>query len=218
MPVATTPRQPRLPESLEQMPAGVAVRDEDTLATVELRGAGWAGIHVSALRVYEAVLAGCDLSDAALTAPELTDTILLEPNLANAVIRGGSLTRVLVDGGRLTGVQFGETKVRDTLWRNVSADLAALRLAGLARVTFESCNLREADFTGAHCEWVRFHDCDLRGAIFSKARFENSEFRRCRLEGIEGVGSLRGTSMALDAVLTLAPALADELGISLLEP
>ena len=199
------------------MPADVTVRDEDTLATVELRGASWAGVHVSALRVHEAVLAGCDLSGAALTGPEFTDTIFLEPNLSNAVIRGGSLNRVLVDGGRLTGVQLGETKVRDAVWRNVSADLAALRLGELARMTFESCNLREADFTGARCEWVRFHDCDLRGAIFSKARFENSEFRRCRLEGIEGVGSLGGTAMALDAVLALAPALAGELGISLLE-
>ncbi|MGH3426870.1 MAG: pentapeptide repeat-containing protein, partial [Mycobacteriales bacterium] len=56
------------------------------------------------------------------------------------------------------------------------------------------------------CDWVRFHDCDLRGATFTKARFTNSEFRRCRLEGIEGVGSLGGTAMALDAVLALAPA------------
>jgi uncharacterized protein YjbI with pentapeptide repeats len=123
-----------------------------------------------------------------------------------------------VDGGRLTGAQFGETKVRDTVWRNVSADLAALRLAELVRMTFDSCNLREADFTGARCEWVRFHDCDLRGAIFSRARFTNCEFRRCRLEGIEGIGSLRGTTMELATVLALAPALADELGIALLEP
>jgi uncharacterized protein YjbI with pentapeptide repeats len=137
--------------------------------------------------------------------------------VSNAVIRGGSITRVLVDGGRLTGVQFAETTVRDTVWRNVSADLAALRFVKLVRMTFESCTLREADFTGTRCDWVRFHDCDLRGAIFSKARFANSEFRRCRLEGIEGVGNLGGTAMALDAVLALAPALANELGIAPLE-
>lgn len=217
MPVATTPRQPRVPESLEEAAKDVAVRDEDALSEVEVRGARWAGIHVSGLRVHGALLADCDLTEAALTGPEFTDTIFLESNLSNVAVRGGSLTRVLVDGGRLTGVQFGETTVRDTVWRNVSADLAALRLAELIRVTFESCNLREADFTGARCAWVRFHDCDLRGAIFSKARFANSEFRRCRLEGIEGIGSLGGTAMALDAVLGLAPALANELGITLLE-
>jgi len=206
-----------MPESLEKAAEDLAVRDEDTLAEVEVRGAPWAGIHVSELRVSEALLAGCDLSEAALTGPEFTDTILLESNLSNAVIRGGSMTRVLVDGGRLTGVQFAETTVRDTVWRNLSANLAALRLVELSRMTFESCTLREADFTAAQCDWVRFHDCDLRGAIFSKARFTNSEFRRCRLEDIEGIGNLRGTAMALDAVLALAPALANELGIALLE-
>jgi uncharacterized protein YjbI with pentapeptide repeats len=87
VPVATTPREPRIPESLEKAPATVAVRDEDTLATVELHGAGWAGAHVSELRVYEARLAGCDLSGAVLTGPEVTDTTLLEPNLPNAVVR-----------------------------------------------------------------------------------------------------------------------------------
>jgi uncharacterized protein YjbI with pentapeptide repeats len=206
-----------MPESLAKAAEDVLARDEDVLSEVEVRGARWAGIHVSQLRVSEALLAGCDLSEAALTGPEFTDTIVFESNLSNAVVRGGSLIRVLVDGGRLTGVRFGETRVHDTVWRNVSADLAALRLVELARVTFESCTLREADFTGARCEWVRFHDCDLRGAIFSKARFTNSEFRRCRLEDIEGIGSLSGTAMALDAVLGLGPALANELGIALLE-
>ena len=189
----------------------------DDLVTVAVRGAMWAGMHVSGFRVYEARLAGCDLSDAVLTGPEFTDSVLLEPNLSNAVVRGGSLNRVLVEGGRLTGVQLGETRVRDTVWRSVSADLATLRFVDLVRTTFESCSLREADFTGARCEWVRFHDCDLSGAIFSNARFENSEFRRCRLEGIEGIGSLRGTSMALEAVLALAPALAAELGIAVFD-
>ena len=151
-----------------------------------------------------------------LADPELTDAVLDEPNLANAVIRGGSLTRVLVSGGRLTGAQWAETRIHDTVWRNAAADLSAFRLSELVRVTFDSCNLREADFTGASCSWVRFHDCDLTGAVFSKARFANSELRRCRLEAVEGVAGLAGTSMEFDAVLGLAPQLADALGIHLL--
>jgi uncharacterized protein YjbI with pentapeptide repeats len=143
--------------------------------------------------------------------------VLDEPNLANAVIRGGSLRRVLVSGGRLTGAQWAETRIHDTVWRNAAADLSAFRLCTLVRVTFDSCNLREADFSGASCSWVRFHDCDLTGAVFSKARFVNSELRRCRLEAVEGVAGLAGTSMEFDAVLGLAPQLADALGIHLLE-
>jgi uncharacterized protein YjbI with pentapeptide repeats len=217
MPAATTPIEPGLPASLEVLSADTLVRDGATFSAAELRGARWCGVHVSGLGVDESLLGRCDLSDAVLTDPEFTDAVLDELNMANALIRGGSLARVLVSGGRLTGTQFAETKIRDTVWRGVSADLSALRLVDLVRVTFDSCNLRQADFTGSQCDWVRFHDCDLSGAIFSRGRFTNSEFRRCRLEGIEGVESLRGASMELEAVLGLAADLADALGIRVLE-
>lgn len=64
---------------------------------------------------------------------------------------------------------------------------------------------------------MRFRDCDLTGAVFSKARFANSELRRCRLEAVEGVAGLAGTSMEFDAVVGIAPQLADALGIHLLD-
>jgi uncharacterized protein YjbI with pentapeptide repeats len=218
VPPPTTPSEPRLPASLELLSADdPGLHETHELAGIELHGATWAGLDVTGLRIDETLLVGCDLSGASLADPELTDAVLAEPNLANAVIRGGSLTRVLVSGGRLTGAQWAETRIHDTVWRNAAADLSAFRLAELVRATFDSCNLREADFTGARCSWVRFHDCDLTGAVFSKARFANSELRHCRLGAIEGVAGLAGTSMELDAVLGLAPQLADTLGIHLLD-
>jgi hypothetical protein len=46
-----------MPESLETAAEDLAVRDEDTLAEVEVRGARWPGIQVSGLPVSEALLA-----------------------------------------------------------------------------------------------------------------------------------------------------------------
>ncbi|HEV8451102.1 MAG TPA: pentapeptide repeat-containing protein [Gaiellales bacterium] len=218
MPSPTTPSEPRLPASLELLSADdPGLRGIRELAGVELYGAGWAGLDASGVRAAEARLLGCDLSGALLADPQLTDVVLDEPNLANAVIRGGSLTRVLVSGGRLTGAQWAETHIHDTVWRNAAADLSAFRMSELVRVTFDSCNLREADFTAARCSWVRFHDCDLTGAVFSHARFANSELRRCRLEAVEGVAGLAGASIEFDAALAIAPQLADALGIHLLD-
>jgi uncharacterized protein YjbI with pentapeptide repeats len=218
VPAATTPSKPRLPASLEPLSADdPGTLHPRELAGIELRDARWAGLDASGLRVEASRLLGCDLNGASLADAELADVVLDEPNLANAVLRGGSLTRVLVSGGRLTGAQWAETRVHDTVWRNAAADLSAFRLCQLVRVTFDSCNLREADFTGASCSWVRFHDCDLTGAVFSKAQFANSELRRCRLEAVEGVAGLAGASMEFEAVLGLAPQLADALGIHLLD-
>ena len=123
---------------------------------------------------------------------------------------------MLVDGGRLTGLHVAETEIHDCVWRGCSADMATFRHAKLERTTFQDCSLREVDLMGMRGEWVRFHDCDLRGASFRHAELTHSEFRRCRLDDIEGIEGLRGTSMELEQMLTLAPALARALGVSLL--
>jgi pentapeptide repeat protein len=217
MRVEQTPAEPSLPSSLELVPSTPIAEPETTLLAMELRDACWSGAQLDAFRVEETLLARIDLSNAALTDAVFVDAVLDEPDFSNAVIRGGSWTRVLVSGGRLTGTQLAETLLRDTTWRGVSAALSAFRMADLGRTTFQSCNLREADFTGSRCEVVRFHDCDVRGAVFTKARFASSEFRRCELDGIEGVESLSGTSMEYDAAVGLAPALAAALGIRLVD-
>ena len=191
MPPPTTPSEPRLPASLEALSAddpGLlrAARAGRRRAARGQVGRPWSPPGCGSTRLGSG---GCDLSGAALADPELTDAVLDEPNLANAVIRGGSLTRVLVSGGRLTGAQWAETRIHDTVWRNAAADLSAFRLSELVRVTFDSCNLREADFTGASCSWVRFHDCDLTGAVFSKARFV--ELRAAALPARGGRGGRR---------------------------
>jgi uncharacterized protein YjbI with pentapeptide repeats len=187
------------------------------LAAVEVRDARWSGISVSRVQVRETMMDACDLSDASLSDAEISDTLLHEPNLSNAVLVGGSLTRVRLTGGRLTGTQLAETKVEDTVFASVSAGLSAMRNAELVRVTFDSCNLREADFGGCRCDCVRFHHCDLTAAIFSKARLSRCEFRGCKLDAIEGIANLSGASIDFQAVLGLAAEMAEALGIKLLD-
>jgi uncharacterized protein YjbI with pentapeptide repeats len=135
-------------------------------------------------------------------------------NVAGVVIQGGSLARVEIVRSRLTGITLAEAEVSDAVCRECAADMALLRHASLQRVTFDACTLRGADLMGARCDLVRFRDCDLTGASFAHARFSSSEFLRCRMDDVEGVEGLRGTSMEIEQMLTLAPAFAAALGIS----
>ena len=144
--------------------------------------------------------------------------VVREANLANMVIRGGALSRIEIVRCRLTGLALAETDVGDVACRECAADLATFRHARLTRVTFESCTLRGADFMGARCDHVRFSDCDLTGASFAQAHFTGSEFVRCRMDDVEGVDGLRGTSMEVEQMLTLAPAFAAALGITKIPP
>jgi uncharacterized protein YjbI with pentapeptide repeats len=211
------PEPPRLPSSLSGLPFRGSIEDGEAFREGEIVAATCVDAHVAAVDFTEVMLRDPDLTGSVLTDAAFRDTVLENAKLANATLRGGSLIRVLVNGGRLTGLQVAETEIEDCVWRGCGADMASFRHAKLGRTTFEDCSLREADFMGLRGDWVRFHDCDLRGAGFAHAQFTNSEFRRCRMDDVEGIEGLRGTAMELEQMLTLAPALARALGVSLID-
>jgi uncharacterized protein YjbI with pentapeptide repeats len=211
---ASDPAEPRLPAGLTPWPDDSDLEESLELTAVEVRRPRWSGLSLTDLRLEEVSLDGGDLSGSRLIDPRFRDVIVREANLANAVLRAGSLARVEIVRCRMTGITLTETELRDTAWRECSADLAMLRHATLSRVSFDACTLRRADFMGARCDHVRFRDCDLTGASFSHAQFTHSEFLRCRLDQVEGVEGLRGTSMDVEQMLTLAPVFAAALGIS----
>lgn len=216
MPADRHPEPPRLSSSWTAERAPGPIRDGDELAQREILAASCVDARLAAVQCAEVVFRDADLTGAVLVDSEFSDTVFEHPKLANATFRGGSLTRVVFEGGRLTGLQVAETEIHDVVWRTCGADMATFRHAKLERVTFQDCVLREADFMGLRGDWVRFHDCDLRGANFHHAEFTSSEFRRCRMDDIEGIEGLRGTSMELEQMLTLAPAMARALGVRLL--
>jgi uncharacterized protein YjbI with pentapeptide repeats len=216
MPADRHPEAPRLPAGLPRLRLERPIGDGDAFTGAEIPGASAVDLRVAALELAEVVLREPDLTGAVLTDAVARDTVIDNPNLANATLRGGTLTRVAVNGGRLTGLQVTETEIRDGVWSGCGADLATFRHARLAHVTFQDCSLRESDFTGVRAERVRFLDCDLRGAGFHHAEFTCSELRRCRLDDIEGVEGLRGTSMELGELVSLAPLLARALGVGVL--
>jgi uncharacterized protein YjbI with pentapeptide repeats len=158
-----------------------------------------------------------DLSNADLTDERLTDVRFDNCDLSNARLRGASLRRILVNEGRFTGISLSEAELTDSIWTGVRADLATFRLAHLLRVTFDSCDLRQADFTALRGQWIRFHDCLLTEADFSNAQLQHCEFRRCQLDGLDGIPGLRGSAMDTTEILTLSETFARTLGISRLD-
>lgn len=212
-----TPAEPDLPPELEAYPGERRPDDGAELDAVEVPDAAWDGLHVTGLRLDGAAIAG-DLGGATFVDPGWRDVELRDANLANTTFHGGLVWRMRAIGGRLTGLRVTETELRDVTLRDASAPMAAFRHATLARVTFDGCILRQADFMGARCEDVRFHGCDLTGANFADAELDGAEFRRCVMDEIEGIDGLRGAAMELEQVMALAPAMAAALGIRVLPP
>jgi uncharacterized protein YjbI with pentapeptide repeats len=121
--------------------------------------------------------------------------------------------RVTLIGCRGSSVELAGARLRHVTFSDCRIDEANLRLAQLRDVTFAECGLAASLWNHASLEGVRFPDCDLRNADFSNVRVEDTDLRRARLDGLQGAGSLRGATIGVDQLVTLAPAIAAALGL-----
>ncbi|EFG65086.1 conserved hypothetical protein, partial [Streptomyces sp. SPB074] len=103
--------------------------------------------------------------------------------------------------------------------RGGKLDYLNLRGAKLKDVVFEACVLVEPDFAGAGLERVAFVDCVVKGADFHKVTLKDVDLRQAAELGVAaGIGGLRGAAISPDQLIDLAPALAAELGMRVLDP
>lgn len=166
------------------------------LLECELRGVGFDSSGRLEVRLRDAVLRDCDLSN--LAAHEEAE-----------------LTRVEVQQSRLIGTSFAGAKLRDVAFSDCMLSLGSFAFADLHDVSFERVNLREASFMEARLDGVSFINCRLEGADVRRVVMRNCLWRGSSLEGVLGVESLRGLTMPLEDVMASAPTLAAALGIEI---
>jgi uncharacterized protein YjbI with pentapeptide repeats len=82
-------------------------------------------------------------------------------------------------------------------------------------VRFESCALPAADFGGARLVDVSFGGSDCAGVDFTHAECGQVDLRGARLEGLRGIASLRGATIAREQVVPIAIELALALGLTI---
>jgi uncharacterized protein YjbI with pentapeptide repeats len=213
---ARPPDPPDLPGELAALD-GEAARDPARWSGAVVGDAESGGFEARGLDIEGARLERVDLNLARVPQLRLADVVLQGCNLANVHARGASLKRVELRGCRLTGAFFAESHLADVLVKDCRVDLAAFTAGKLERVTFEDCLMTQSDFQETGCESVRFLHCDLTEADITGARFRRSELRRCELAGLRGIESLRGVGVDWHDLIALAPALADAIGIRLLD-
>lgn len=142
---------------------------------------------------------------------------------------------VWLHGARVVGVDFAETAWMD-------AEFTACVLAGteafgatMRRVVFHQCKFDSVNLRQTKLREVTFVDCllrdvDLAGATLTDVSFPGSTLERTRLDGARmtrvdlreagaldiasGLEALRGATINTSQLLTLAPALAHLLGLT----
>lgn len=166
-----------------------------------------------------------------------TDVVIRDVRLAGAALDDARFVDCRFERCDLAGVRFARLSMR-------RVELAECRLTGidlgaahLHDVRFTSCKLDDANLRGVQGERITFADCVLAGTEFAQASLEDAVFEACRMAGVDlrravltgstfpesdltdvlGVDGLRGAKVTMVQALQLAPRLAQELGLVVLD-
>lgn len=195
--------------------------DEAQLARINFDDADFAGRTARLIDLEECRLTGCRLTGGKLDKLTVSDSILERCDLANVELSHNALSRVEIRASRLTGLGVPAGVWRHVLIKDCLVDLSSFRFAAFTRVEFVDCRLQSADFVGADLTGTVFRSCDLTRAEFSQVKAKGAVFVDCTWDGIRGVPSLAGATVAnrspIDA-LTFTDALSRSLGVTIADP
>ena len=155
---------------------------------------------LSGARFVESAFTGVTFDGTYMRRCRISDTWFGEARFVAVDIAESTLVDAWLSGCVLAGVQAFSTLLRRVTFRGCKLDSVNFRDAMLTDVTFEECVLRDADFAGAKLTRVRFPGCTLTGASFTKATCSSVDLRGARIDTLQ--------------LMTLAPFLANHLGIT----
>ncbi len=132
--------------------------------------------------------------------------------VATSFAETGWLDATLLQG-MAAGVEAPGARLRRVLLRDCKLDSVNFRDAALTDVTFDHCLLRDVDFGGASLTRTAFPACTFSAAIFRQVTMNKVDLRGAELGIVTDVGSLRGAIVSTPQLASMAPLLAENLGI-----
>lgn len=174
---------------------------------VELRGARVESCRLTRLRAAEADLRGTTV----------TETLLEQLDVP--IIRA-SRTRwrdVRVEGGRLGSAEFYDAEWQSVHFVGCKLSFVNLRGSQLRDVQFTDCVIEELDLGSAEALRVALPGTRIQRLDVSRATLQHVDLRGCDFDELTGVDSLRGTVVDSGQLMLLAPLLAHELGVTILD-
>jgi uncharacterized protein YjbI with pentapeptide repeats len=213
----SVPSEPReladLPFAGALVPHAGGLAEDAVYDTVHFEATDFDGPQASSARFLECAftrvtlqggrLRRCRFTDVWLKDIRMTLTDLAETQWADATFSGGSLAGLEAFGTRLDRVVFAGCKL----------DSVNFRDAELTGVTFRDCLLRDVDFGGATLRRTAFSGSRLTGVDVSRATLDQVDLRGAELGLIIGPDALRGAIISSGQLATIAPMLAQTLGI-----
>lgn len=179
--------------------------------------------EATGLQVDDVEIERAEVANVALDGGRVTRLVL-----GASVVRAVSLVEVDLSDGRLDDVTLSASRwagcvIDGGTWESVTLeDVRALRLsarqATWRQVTWRGCDLTGLDLSGARLDRVRFENCTMVDTEFAGATVKATEFVDCELAGVRSIGALRGATVDLTTLTSMAGAMAATFGIRVAQP
>jgi uncharacterized protein YjbI with pentapeptide repeats len=208
------PREPGdLPFGASLTASDGVLEDEGHYDGVLFSGLTFEGSNADLARFMECAFADVTLDQVALRKARLSDVWLRDVRLLSADLASSGWVDSTFIACSGAGIQAYDTSFQRVVFSECKLDSWNFRGASLRGVVFDRCLLRDTDFGGASLKQVKFPGCTLTRADFSRATLDRVDLRGAELDITAGYESLRGSIMNTAQLMSIAPVLAQQIGI-----
>ena len=212
----------KVPRELGDLPFGDsltahdgALEDEGHYDGILFSGLSLAGSNADHARFMECAFADVTLDEVTLRKSRLSDVWLRDVRLLSADLAGSGWLDSTFVGCSGAGIQAFDASFQRVTFADCKLDSWNFRGATLTDVAFDHCLLRDTDFNGAKLKRVTFGGCTLTRADFSRVTLQKADLRGAELDITAGYESLRGAIMTTAQLISIAPVLAQQIGIDI---
>jgi uncharacterized protein YjbI with pentapeptide repeats len=186
---------------------------DDAHVAVRLDGMDLGETAIEGLDIRASELKKVTMAQARYEKLKLSDSTMTDCSITTTTLAQTEWRYVAVRGSRFGGVQMQRAHLKHVLFDNCMFDVVNFRFAKLESVVFRNCVLREADWYNAVLKQVAFEDCELVAPDFTSMSATGVDMSSSQLADVRGFRGLGGVTISSLQLVTLAPYMADELGI-----
>jgi uncharacterized protein YjbI with pentapeptide repeats len=165
-------------------------------------------------RFIECAFTGVSLAGGRLQRARFTDVLMRDVRLVATRLAETQWTDAAVVASMAAGAEAFGAELRRVTFRGCKLDSVNFRGAALTEVTFDNCDLRDVDFAGATLTRAAFPNSRLARIDLTRASMDATDLRGAELGLIIDSTSLRGAIVSTAQLVTLAPVLAETMGIT----
>lgn len=214
MPSACLVSKPQLPAELEPLEA-TAISPGVEFEAGLIADVDWSQGLAARMELEAVKLERVDMTSAKLRESSWMDVHISGGQFGGTDLAGLTARRIAIETSRMSGCIMSESTLRDVRISSSKLNMTNFRFAKLKNVIFKDCDFTEADFAGATLAGVMFQNCKLERTNFDGAAMSVVDITSCELIDLVGVRGLAGATIGYDQLATIAPNLANELGILL---